>query len=299
MASKQFEFRVPRVVIAGQGALARMTPEMVLERLPQLIQRARNHFKFVSVGAMDAVRADLEFLLKFVAAAVAAKADRIRVADTVGGLNPLATLRLIGRLRSAAGETALDFHAHNDLGMATANTLMAIEAGAACVNVTVNGLGERAGNAPLDEVVAGARLTLGRDCGVDMRKLHTLGRFVAEVSGRPLPVGKPVTGKGMFLHESGLHCDGMSKDAASFELIHPEDMGQVRPQFVIGRHSGRTSLMQALDLLGIQIERQVAEPLLVKVRALAVERKRALTPEEIRALCRDEVGATKARGGGK
>ena len=279
--------------------MARMTPEMVLERLPQLIQRARNHFKFVSVGAMDAVRADLEFLLKFVAAAVAAKADRIRVADTVGGLNPLATLRLIGRLRSAAGETALDFHAHNDLGMATANTLMAIEAGAACVNVTVNGLGERAGNAPLDEVVAGARLTLGRDCGVDMRKLHTLGRFVAEVSGRPLPVGKPVTGKGMFLHESGLHCDGMSKDAASFELIHPEDMGQVRPQFVIGRHSGRTSLMQALDLLGIQIERQVAEPLLVKVRALAVERKRALTPEEIRALCRDEVGATKARGGGK
>ena len=117
-----------------------MPPEMVLERLPQLIQRARNHFKFVSVGAMDAVRADLEFLLKFVAAAVAAKADRIRVADTVGGLNPLATLRLIGRLRSVAGETALDFHAHNDLGMATANTLMAIEAGAACVNVTVNGL---------------------------------------------------------------------------------------------------------------------------------------------------------------
>ena len=277
-------------------AMARMTPEEVLERLPQLVARARNHFKFVSVGAMDAVRADLGFLLKFILVALAAKVDRIRIADTVGGLNPLETLRLIGRLRCAAGDTALDFHAHNDLGMATANTLMAIEAGAACVNVTVNGLGERAGNASLDEVVAGARLTLGRDCGVDMRKLHALGHFVAEVSGRPLPVGKPVTGKGMFLHESGMHCDGMSKDTASFELIHPEEMGQERPQFVIGRHSGRTSLMQALDLLGIPIERQQAEPLLAKVRALAVERKRALTPEEISSLCRTEAGAAKRRG---
>lgn len=269
--------------------MARMTPEEVLERLPQLVARARRHFKFVSVGAMDAVRADLDFLLKFIPAAVAAKADRIRVSDTVGGLNPLQTLRLLGRLRSAAGETALDFHAHNDLGMATANTLMAIEVGAACVNVTVNGLGERAGNAPLDEVVAGAKLTLGCDCGVDLRKLQELGRFVAEVSGRPLPVGKPVTGQGMFLHETGIHCAGVAKDAATFELIHPEEVGQARPMFVIGRHSGRTSLIHTLERLGIYLDRQQAGPLLEKVRALAILRKRALTTEELRALCHEHA----------
>ena len=274
-------------VSSRHQVIARMTPEEVLERLPVLVAQARNHFKFVSVGAMDAARADLDFLQKFIPAAVAAKVDRIRVADTVGGLNPLQTMRLIGRLRSVAGDAALDFHAHNDLGMATANAIMAIEAGAACVSVTVNGLGERAGNASLDEVVAGARLTLGCDCGVDLRKLPAVGRLVAEFSGRPLPVSKPVTGKGMFLHETGVHCDGMSKDAAAFELIHPEEFGQPRPMFVIGRHSGRTSLTQALGRLGIRLERRQAGPLLEKVRALAVQRKRALTSDELRTLCRD------------
>ncbi|MFA5206405.1 MAG: citramalate synthase [Lentisphaeria bacterium] len=273
-------------VSSRHQAMARMTPEEVLERLPLLVARARNHFRFVSVGAMDAARANLDFLLKFIPAAVAAKADRIRVADTVGGLNPLQTLRLIGRLRGVAAGTALDFHAHNDLGMATANTLMAIEAGAGCVNVTVNGLGERVGNAPLDEVVAGARLTLDCNCGVDLRKLQALGHLVADISGRPLPMSKPVTGEGMFLHETGIHCDGMSRDAMAFELIHPDEVGQTRPMFVIGRHSGRTSLTHVLDRLGIQLERRLAGPLLEKVRALAVRRKRALTTEEIRSLCR-------------
>jgi homocitrate synthase NifV len=282
-------------VSSRHQAMARMTPEEVLEHLPVLVARARNGFKFVSVGAMDAARANLDFLLKFIPAAVAAKVDRIRVADTVGGLNPLQTLRLIGRLRGAAAGTALDFHAHNDLGMATANTLMAIEAGAACVNVTVNGLGERAGNASLDEVVAGARLTLDSNCGVDLRKLQALGHLVADIAGRPLPVSKPVTGQGMFLHETGIHCDGMSKDAAAYELIHPEDVGQSRPMFVIGRHSGRTSLTQTLNRLGIRIERQLAGPLLEQVRALAVRRKRALTAEEIRNLCRAHGMPSEAR----
>lgn len=272
---------------ARHQVMARITPEEVLELLPQFVARARNHFEFVSVGAMDATRADLGFLLKFIPAALAAKADRIRVADTVGALNPLQTLRLIGRLRSVAGETALDFHGHNDLGMATANTLMAIEAGAACVNVTVNGLGERAGNAPLDEVVAGARLTLGCECGVDLGALQALGRYVAEASGRPLPVGKPVTGEGMFLHEAGIHCAGVAQDAATFELIHPEEFGQPRPRFVIGRHSGRSSLTQALADLGIQLDRHQAAAVLEKVRALSTLRKRALLPEELQALCQE------------
>jgi len=274
-------------VSARHQALARMTPEAVLERLPLLVTRARHQFGFVSVGAMDAARADRQFLSSFIRTAVAAKADRIRVADTVGGLNPLQTLRLIRGLRGATGGTALDFHAHNDLGMATANTLMAIRAGAACVNVTVNGLGERAGNAPLDEVVAGARLTLGSDCGVDLRRLRSLGRLVAESSCRPLTVSKPVTGEGMFLHESGVHCDGMMKDTDTFELIHPEEIGQMRPLFVIGRHSGRSSLLQALGRLGIQLERQQAGPLLEKVRGLAAQLKRPLSLEEIRTLCRE------------
>lgn len=272
---------------AGHQALTGWQPEEVLKRLAPLISRVRNQFEFVSVGAQDASRASLEFLTKFVEEARLAGADRVRIADTVGVLNPLQTLQLVARLRSVASEMPLEFHAHNDLGLATANALMAIEAGVACVDVTVNGLGERAGNAALDEVVAGARLTLGRNCGVDLRRLTRLGHLVAEASGRPLPMGKPVIGESMFQHESGVHGAGLLVDETTFELLHPADVGQVRRPFAIGRHTGSGALTHVLEQLGLRVERQQIARLLEQVRVQALARKRALTPDEVHHLYLD------------
>ena len=260
-----------------------------LAKLADLIALARSCFAFVSVGGQDASRARRAILDNFIDVVVEAGVDRIRLADTVGCLNPMQTYRLIAHAVSAAPETVIGFHAHNDLGMATANTLAALDAGAGSVDVTVNGLGERAGNASLDEVAAGALYTMGRDLGLSMRALTSLGRLVAEASGRPVPVGKAVTGSGMFLHESGIHCAALEQDRDSFELIHAGDVGQVTPEFVVGKHSGTRSLIAVLKRRGLQLDRGRAFSLLERVRDLARSKKRALTHDELLQLTRDLV----------
>ncbi len=186
-------------------------PEQALNLMRQLTQRARSHFAFVSVGAQDASRAARDFLDAFVDAACAAKVDRIRLADTVGRLNPFQTKRLVARVVARTHGPIIGFHSHNDLGMATANTIAALAGGAGSADVTVNGLGERAGNASLDEVVMAARMTLGLDAGVDPHCLTLLGRMVADASRRPMPAAKPVIGVANFLHESGHSLRGPRK----------------------------------------------------------------------------------------
>lgn len=270
------------LTLPQQGA-----PEEKLAAMPALIRRARDTFRFVSVGGIDATRARRPVLDQFIDSAVALGVDRIRLADTVGRLNPMQTHRLIAHAVTRAGKTALGFHGHDDLGMATANTIAALDAGAVSVDATVNGLGERAGNASLDEVVAAARLTLGLDLGVDMHHLTMLGQLVAQASRRPLPVSKPIIGTATFLHESGLHCAALEKDRDSFELIHPREVGQATPEFVIGKHSGTKGLMAVLARRGVTIDRTRAEVLLEKVRELARQKKRALTSDELVLLTRE------------
>ncbi|MGC9985822.1 MAG: citramalate synthase [Polyangia bacterium] len=228
-------------------------PEHVLEFMGRLTRRVRCHFAFVSVGAQDASRASRHFLDAFVDAACAAGVDRIRLADTVGRLNPLQARRLVAHAVTRSRGPIIGFHAHNDLGMATANSVAALAGGAASVDVTVNGLGERAGNASLDEVVMAARLTLGLDPGVNPHSLTLLGHMVADASRRPIPVAKPVTGTANFLHESGIHCAALDRDRDSFELIHPADVGQATPEFVVGKHSGTWAVMAVLGRHGIHL----------------------------------------------
>jgi homocitrate synthase NifV len=260
-----------------------------LAQMADLVALARSRFAFVSVGGQDASRARRAVLDHFIHLAVEAGVDRIRLADTVGRLNPMQAHRLIAHAVSTAPNVVVGFHAHNDLGMATANALAALDAGAGSVDVTVNGLGERAGNASLDEVAAGALHTLGRDLGLSMRALTSLGRLVAEASGRPVPVGKPVTGPGMFLHESGIHCAALEQDRDSFELIHPGDVGQVTPEFVVGKHSGTRGLMAVLKRRGLRLDRGPALSLLERVRDLARREKRALTRDELLQVARELV----------
>ncbi|HTX21106.1 MAG TPA: hypothetical protein VMD27_04465 [Candidatus Aquilonibacter sp.] len=256
----------------------------VLRTLLELPTEFRDTFQFLSVGAQDASRADREFLIEFAQTAEAAGLCRLRIADTVGILNPLQTSELFSSLRAAVPKLSLEFHGHNDLGMATANTIAALTSGADAASVTVNGLGERAGNAPLDEVVMAARLTLGKNCGVDSRQLSALGNLVAHASGRPLALEKPVTGTAVFRHESGIHCGGLLQNRATYEPFAAEDVGHAPAEMVVGRHSGTRLLREKLEQMKFDFPTVLLPELLAAVRRFSAVRKRNVTDAELQTL---------------
>jgi len=256
----------------------------VLRTLVQLAADFRDTFQFLSVGAQDASRANRECVIEFAQTAAAAGLCRLRIADTVGILNPLQTAELFTALRAATPELSLEFHGHNDLGMATANTITALASGADAASVTVNGLGERAGNAPLDEVVMAARITLRSDCGVDARQLSDLGDLVAHASGRPLAAEKPVTGAAVFRHESGIHCGGLMENSATYEPFAAEEVGHAPTEMVVGRHSGTRLLREKLSRLNIPFPPALLPALLASVRRFAAVRKCNLTDQDLQAL---------------
>jgi homocitrate synthase NifV len=212
--------------------------QWALDGLETLLPAALGRFDHVSVGAQDATRCDPAFLVAFVQRAAEGGAHRVRIADTVGVATPMGVGRMIEQLQTFAGDMDLEFHAHNDLGMATANAVTAAEAGVRALSVTVNGLGERAGNAALEEVVMAATAATDFRCRVATEGLTALCAFVADASNRPIPVGKPITGAAAFRHESGIHCDGILKDARSFEPFPARVLGR-RHELVVGKHSGR------------------------------------------------------------
>jgi homocitrate synthase NifV len=221
------------------------TRAWVLVRARELVQRASRQFAYVSVGAQDASRADLGFLLDLARVVARHGAQRLRLADTVGIWDPLTCFETVGRARRVLGGIELGVHTHDDLGMATANAIAALRAGADSVDVTVNGLGERAGNAALEEVVMATELVLGASTGIDTRRLTALSELVAAASRRPVPVSKAVVGPAAYRHESGIHVHALLRDRRTYEPICPETVGQRRPPFVIGKHSGRAALAHA------------------------------------------------------
>lgn len=260
----------------------------VLDSIPQLLAAARQHFDWISIGAQDASRANPRFIRKMSALAERHGAHRLRIADTVGIWNPLQTAEFFRRLRKRTS-LRLEFHGHNDLGMATANTVSAIQAGVDAVSVTVNGLGERTGNAALEQVVMALRCSLKTECGIDTRGLRELCALVASASRRPIPVEKPITGTAAFLHESGIHCSGLLRDRATYEPFAAEDVGRVPPDFIIGKHSGSATIIQALARQGIQVDRDTASALLSEVRGCAARKKGPLSPGELVQLLRPVI----------
>jgi homocitrate synthase NifV len=258
--------------------------DWVLRTLAGLADEFHNAFKFLSVGAQDASRADRKFLIEFALAAQDSGLSRLRIADTVGVLNPLQACDLTGAIRAAAPGLVLEFHGHNDLGMATANTVAALAAGAECASVTVNGLGERAGNAALEEVVIAAKLTLGHDCGVDPRQLTALSDLVARASGRPLAPEKAVIGAAVFRHESGIHCGGLLENPQTYEPFAPEQVSHGPSELVLGHHSGARLLRSKLARLKLSLPQEMLPILLEEVRRLATQRKAVLTDNDCRQL---------------
>lgn len=260
-----------------------------LARIARLVPRARDMGFEVAVGGEDASRADPDFLAEMANTVARAGAFRLRLADTVGILDPFATYDLVARLRRRT-DLALEFHGHDDLGLATANTLAAIRAGAAHASVTVLGLGERAGNAALEEIaVALGQLRLGR-CGIDVAQLGDLADRVADAARRPVPVDKAIVGSDVFTHESGIHVAALLKAAATYQGVDPGPLGR-RHRFVLGKHSGTAALAHALAGRGIVLDPALSGALTDAVRARAVARKRPLPAGELVQLYCDIAAA--------
>lgn len=254
----------------------------VLGELHRLVTLARDLGLEVCVGMEDASRADPAFLLQIAEVAQRAGARRIRYADTLGIHEPFGVARAIKALRRGT-RLEIEMHAHNDLGMATANTLAAVRAGATHVNTTVNGLGERAGNAALEEVVLGLRQCYKLDAGVDMVRYPKLAELVAQASGRPIPCQKSVTGANVFTHESGIHVDGLLKDPANYQSFDPAIVGREH-RVVLGKHSGTRAVRSVFAALGRQICDAEAGALLGMVKRFVAMKKRSPDEAELMVL---------------
>lgn len=253
--------------------------EWVLDSMKKAVDFAKSHNLYVSVNGEDASRADVEFLIEFAKTAKEHGADRFRFCDTIGLMEPFKTYEII---KTIINETGIDveMHTHNDLGLATANALAGIKAGAKWINTTVMGLGERAGNAPIEEVVMALKLTMDIDLPIQTSMFRELAEYVASASSRTVPAWKAVVGANVFAHESGIHADGVLKDPKTYEAFSPEEVGLTR-QILIGKHSGTHALVAKFREYGIELTREEANYLLPKVRKAAIELKRALFDKEL------------------
>jgi homocitrate synthase NifV len=259
----------------------RQPRDAVLAQVGRMIEKAAATGRRVSFGAEDASRADRRFLAQVARRAQDCGASRIRFADTLGVLDPFSTYEAIARLRAAV-DMEIEIHAHNDLGLATANTLAALRAGATHASTTVNGLGERAGNAALEEVVMGLRHLHHTDAGIDTRALAGLSRLVERASGRRVAFNKSIVGEAVFTHESGIHIDGLLKNASTYESFDPSELGRQR-RTVLGKHSGSQAVRMAYGALGIALDDEgLTAGLLAQIRAHAVHAKQAPTSDDLR-----------------
>lgn len=245
----------------------------VLATIRRFVGKAADAGVAVSVGFEDATRADPAFLALAALEAQSRGAVRVRVADTLGLLDPFQTYDLIAALRRQI-HIHIEIHAHNDLGLATANTLAALRAGATHASTTVNGLGERAGNAALEEVAMAARHLYGQECGIDTVALPAISRLVARASGRPVAAGKSIVGEAVFTHESGIHVDGLLKDRANYEAFRPEEVGSAH-RLVLGKHSGSHGVRDAYARLGLHPGEALVQRLLERIREHVCVAKRA------------------------
>jgi len=251
----------------------------VREQLKVALGFAKQHNLYVSVGGEDASRADLDFLVELMQIAKSLGADRFRFCDTLGILDPFTTYDKVGYL-SEQVDLDLEVHTHNDLGMATANAIAGIRAGARFVNTTVNGLGERAGNAALEEVVMALRHACNIELPIESCRFVELSKLVGQASCRPVPEWKAIVGEKVFSHESGLHADGVLKYPGNYEGYDPAEVGLSR-HMVIGKHSGRHGLQDRLRELEIDLEPCESDAFLARVRNIAQCKKRPLSDNDL------------------
>jgi homocitrate synthase NifV len=264
--------------------------------IPQLVKKAMDYAPRVTVGFQDASRAPLDRLIHFASLASQSGASRIRIADTVGILTPLACARLFESLRENLPSIEFEFHGHNDLGMAVANSVTAIDCGAAAVNVTVGGIGERCGTAALEEVAAAlSNRTTMRIDGLKMDRIVALCNLLSRILRSPIPANKPVTGRNAFRHEAGIHARALLRDARSYEPFPPQRIGRSASTIVAGTHSGAGGVQSMLATSGIVIDRNTAAGLQPLIRKKAFQLGRSLDDRDVAALYHETLRAAKER----
>jgi 2-isopropylmalate synthase len=295
--------RRPRIhTFIGTSALHRAIPNLtkdeMADRIHDTVTHARNLCDNVQWSPMDATRTEWDYLCRTVEIAINAGATTINIPDTVGYTAPVESADLIRRLIETvpgADEIVFATHCHNDLGMATANSLAAVAGGARQIECTINGLGERAGNTALEEVVMALKVRhdiMPWATGIDTTKLMNISRRVAAVSGFAVQFNKAIVGKNAFAHESGIHQDGMLKNAETFEIMRPEDVGLAETNIVMGKHSGRAALRSKLKDLGYDLADNQLNDVFVRYKALA-DRKKEVFDDDLIALVTD-AGASDA-----
>jgi 2-isopropylmalate synthase len=284
----------PRIhTFIGTSPLHRAIPNLdmdqMAERIHETVTHARNLCDNVQWSPMDATRTEWDYLKRVVEIAIKAGATTINIPDTVGYTAPVESADLIRRLIAevpGAEDVVFATHCHNDLGMATANALAAVAGGARQIECTINGLGERAGNTALEEVVMALRVRgdiMPFETGIDTRKIMHISRRVAAVSGFAVQPNKAIVGKNAFAHESGIHQDGMLKNAETFEIMRPEDVGLAATSLVMGKHSGRAALRAKLHDLGYDLADNQLGDIFVRFKELA-DRKKEVYDEDLIAL---------------
>ena len=291
--------RSPRIhTFIGTSPLHRAIPNLDMDqmatRIHDTVTHARNLCDNVQWSPMDATRTEHDYLCRVVEIAIRAGATTINIPDTVGYTAPRESSALIRMLlERVPGADTIIFatHCHNDLGMATANALAAVEAGARQIECTINGLGERAGNTALEEVVMAMKVRndiLPYRTGIDTTRIMNISRKVSAVSGFAVQFNKAIVGKNAFAHESGIHQDGMLKNAETFEIMRPRDIGLADTSLVMGKHSGRAALRAKLRDLGYELADNQLNDVFVRFKALA-DRKKEVFDEDLIALVTDEA----------
>ena len=274
--------------------MLKMDEAQVLAEVRSGVARAREHTDDVEFSPQDATRTPLDFMLEVLAASVEAGATTLNIPDTVGYGIPWDFGALIQHVRrQIPGDYILSTHCHNDLGLATANTLAGVQAGARQVEVCVNGLGERAGNAALEEVVMAVRIRSDQFPGVTTtvrtEELARASRLVSRLTGYPIQYNKAVVGRNAFAHESGIHQHGVLADRSTYEIIDASAVGQVGRQIVLGKHAGRHAFADTLEKMGVSIHGDALNQAFSRFKELA-DRKVEITEDDLEAIVAEEVG---------
>jgi 2-isopropylmalate synthase len=271
-----------------------MEPERVLEKIAASVTRARNHVVDVEWSAEDGTRTEPDFLCRCVETAINAGATTINIPDTVGYSTPQeyeALFRMVRERVPNSDKAVFSVHCHDDLGMAVANSLAGVRGGARQIECTINGIGERAGNASLEEVVMAMRTrsdALPYRTGVDAKLLTRASKLVSAVTSFPVQYNKAIVGRNAFAHESGIHQDGMLKNAHTYEIMTPESVGVSKTSLVMGKHSGRHAFKEKLKELGYDLGENALEDAFKRFKDLA-DRKKLVYDEDIAALVDDEI----------
>jgi 2-isopropylmalate synthase len=272
----------------------RMEPQEVVDRVREMVSYARSLCPDVEFSPEDAGRSEPEFLYQVLGEAIRSGATTLNIPDTVGYTTPEEFGGLIaGIVANTPGieNVIVSVHCHDDLGMATANTLAGIRAGARQAEVTVNGIGERAGNTSLEEVVMALhtrRAVFGLETGIDTTQIARTSRMVSNYTGIPVQPNKAIVGANAFAHEAGIHQDGMLKNQDTYEIMRPETVGVSRSRLVMGKHSGRHALKARLEELGYDLSQEEIDRAFERYKQLA-DKKKVITDADLEALVEDQV----------